>query len=533
MGTQLLVDGRIYSPSSPDATAMAVTDGTVVWVGADRPGRALHPDAEIIELSGAFVAPAFVDAHVHVTATGLALIGLDLSEARSVDQVVALVREFAVANPAGLIWGHGWDDSRWSDSRPPSTADIDAAAPGRAVYLARVDVHSAVCSSALRDSTAGLADAVGYAPSAPLTAAAHHRVRATALAALTRDQRAAARTAALDRAASRGIAAVHECTGPDIGGVDDLRELLATEHGVEVRAYWGEAATDADHARSILDATGAHGLAGDLFVDGSLGSRTAWLHEPYSDDAAAGTGNSYLDTDAVAAHVRACTELGVQAGFHAIGDAAVEAVVEGIERVVSEVGSPAVAACGHRIEHVEMMTSDQVAKLGAWGVLASIQPGFDAAWGGESGLYAQRLGLVRASTMNPFATMAAAGVSLAIGSDAPVTPLEPWAAIRAAAHHRTEGFAISPRAAFAAATRGAWRAGGVRDGVAGTLVPGAPASYAVWETGDLVVGAAKDSVQRWSTDPRSRVPGLPRLDPGEPDPTCLRTVHRGAVVHER
>jgi predicted amidohydrolase YtcJ len=86
------------------------------------------------------------------------------------------------------------------------------------------------------------------------------------------------------------------------------------------------------------------------------------------------------------------------------------------------------------------------------------------------------------------------------------------------------------RAAFSAATRGAWRAGGVRDGISGTLVPGAPASYAVWETGELEVSAPDNAVQRWSTDPRSRVPALPALG-DDPLPRCLTTVHRGAVLH--
>jgi predicted amidohydrolase YtcJ len=103
--------------------------------------------------------------------------------------------------------------------------------------------------------------------------------------------------------------------------------------------------------------------------------------------------------------------------------------------------------------------------------------------------------------------------------------------VRAASRHQTQGSAISLRAAFAAATRGAWRAGGVRDGVSGTLVPGAPASYAVWEADDFAVSAPADSVQRWSTDPRSRVPALPRLDPGDALPRCRQTVHRGVVIH--
>jgi predicted amidohydrolase YtcJ len=191
----------------------------------------------------------------------------------------------------------------------------------------------------------------------------------------------------------------------------------------------------------------------------------------------------------------------------------------------------AVARCGHRLEHLEMVTADQAAKLGAWGVIASMQPNFDALWGGRDGMYAYRLGADRAEAINPFALLASQGVALAFGSDAPVTGLDPWATVRAAANHHTSGSAVSARAAFAAATRGGWRAGGVRDGVMGTLVPGAPASYAVWDIGELDSSAPNDAVRRWSTDPRSRVPALPRLGPTDTLPRCRQTVHRGAVIY--
>nr|WP_221333623.1 amidohydrolase family protein [Nocardia transvalensis] len=525
----MLVGGRIYSSSSPDATAMAVTDGTVVWLGADQPGRALHPDAEVVDLDGAFVAPAFVDPHVHVTALGLQLTGLDLSRATSLAHCLQLVSDYARAHP-GIVLGDGWDETRWPEGRPPTTEEIDAAAgPGRAVYLVRVDAHSAVASSALLDAVPQVTAAAGFTPGEPLRADAHHLVRASALNSLDRAQRDAARTAALDHAAANGVVAVHECAGPQISGRDDVTELLAFTHGVQVRAYWGEAVRTADEARALIDELGVHGLAGDLFVDGSIGSHTAWLRAPYADRDTTGVG--YLEADAVAAHVRACTEAGIQAGFHAIGDGALEAVAQGFSRVAADLGGPAVAARGHRVEHAELIDAEQIAALAAAGVIASVQPGFDAEWGGPDGMYAARLG-ARAAALNPFAAMASAGISLALGSDAPVTALSPWEAVRAAAHHRTPGHQISPRAAFAAATRGAWRAGGIRDGIAGTLVPGAPASYAIWDAADLVVAAASDKVQRWSTDPRSRVPGLPPLDPGTTPPACLRTVHRGVTIYE-
>lgn len=528
--TTLLLGGRVHSPSHPDATAMAVRDGVVAWLGSDDVGRDQYGDAEIVDLAGAFVAPAFVDSHIHVTSTGLQLTGVDLSTTTSKQQCLRLIAEHAVAHPGRPIWAHGWDDTAWPGDQAPSTAELDAVVGSTPAYLARIDVHSAAASSALRSLVPGLPAVAGFDPQRPLFGAAHHLVRAQARAHLTAAQRADARRAALDAAAAAGIVAVHECAGPEIGGSDDWQELRATEHGVEVIGYWGEAVSSAAQARALIEATAAHGLAGDLFVDGALGSHTAWLSEPYADDP--GTcGNCYLDPETVTEHLMSCTEAGITAGFHVIGDAAVGAVVDALEQVVARFGAPAVARCGHRLEHLEMVSAQQAAKLGQWGVVASMQPMFDARWGGSTGMYARRLGVDRAAQLNPFSLLASAGVPLAFGSDAPVTSIDPWAAVRAAGHHQTEGSAISMRAAFAAATRGAWRAGGVRDGITGTLVPGAPASYAVWDAGSLDVVAPADNVARWSTDPRSRVPELPSLDLSEPLPRCLQTVHRGVVLY--
>lgn len=525
--TSLLLGGRIHSPSHPDATAMAVRDGVVAWLGSDAVGRDQFPRAEVTELDGALVTPAFVDSHVHVTETGLCRTGLDLRPATSAQHCLQLIADYAAARPEQPIWGHGWDESGWPGGAAPDTEALDAAVGGCPAYLSRVDVHSALASTALRDRVPDLP--AGTDAAAPLSGTAHHLVRAAARELLTDGERAAARIAALDAAAAAGIVAVHECAGPDIGGLDDWLQLRALDHGVDVIGYWGEAVSSAARAHELLTDTGAHGLGGDLFVDGALGSHSAWLHEPYA-DAAGCTGVRHLDTDTVTAHLWACTEAGVTAGFHVIGDAAVSSVVAALERVVEHFGVPAVARCGHRLEHLEMVSAEQAAKLGSWGVIASMQPAFDALWGGEDGMYAQRLGAPRAAGLNPFALLTSQGVPLAFGSDSPVTALDPWGTVRAAAQHRTPGSAVSMRAAFAAATRGGWRAGGVNDGITGTLVPGAPASYAVWEVDRLAVEAPRDTVQRWSTDPRSRVPALPVLQPGD-RPQCRQTVHRGVVVH--
>ncbi|MFE3740972.1 amidohydrolase [Streptomyces sp. NPDC059134] len=528
--TVLLRRGEVHSPADPFATAMLVERGHVSWVGSEGAADSFVAGAdEVVDLDGALVTPAFTDAHVHATATGLALMGLDLSGAGSLGEALALVRAHGAARPyERILLGHGWDAERWPERRAPTRAELDEAAGGRALYLPRVDVHSAVVTTALLDLVPGVASLAGYRPDGPLTGAAHHAVREAAHGAVSALQRTEAQRAARSRAASLGIGTLHECGGPEISDEEDFTALLALardEAGPRVHGYWAEPVGDEKDARRIRE-LGAAGAAGDLFVDGSLGSHTAALCEPYAD--AAHSGSAHLDADAVAAHVAACTEAGLQAGFHAIGDAALGTVVAGMRAAAERLGQARIRAARHRVEHAEMLTPETVAAFAELGLTASVQPAFDAVWGGDEGMYARRLGVERARTLNPFAALLRAGVPLALGSDSPVTPLDPWGTVRAAAFHRTPGHRISVRAAFTAHTRGGWRAVGRDD--AGTLVPGAPADYALWRTEELVVQAPDDRVARWSTDPRSGTPGLPDLTPGRPLPVCLRTVVGGRTV---
>jgi predicted amidohydrolase YtcJ len=459
-------------------------------------GRAPGPGP----LDGLVITPAFVDAHVHATAAGLLVDGLDLAGCPSGEALLDAVAARATARPGALIWGHGWQELAWA--RVPGRDALDRAARGAPLYLSRVDVHSALVSSALVARAPHAVAAAGWSDG-PLSADAHHHVRRAALAAVDPDTRAAAQHAFLRAAAKAGIGAVHECAGPDISSVADLTALVARAHGdptaPRVVPYWGEAVTSADEARELLAATGAHGLAGDLFVDGSLGSRTAALRLPYA-DAPGCRGHRYLDAAEIGAHVAACTLAGVQAGFHVIGDAAADALVDGLTLAAERTTPAKVRARAHRVEHLEMVVPRQMAVLADLGVVASVQPVFDAWWGGADGMYVRRLGAERARAMNPYAALHAAGVPLAFGSDAPVTPLGPWTAVRAAVGHRSAGSGVAQPIALAAHTTGGHHAAGDRSPLAGRLVPGAPASYAVWDR---------------SAEPR-----------------CLRTVQDGRVLHD-
>ncbi|MFF7234034.1 amidohydrolase family protein [Streptomyces sioyaensis] len=536
--TVLLRGGEVHSPADPFATAMVVEGDRIAWVGEEGAADSFADGVdEVVQLDGALVTPAFTDAHVHTTATGLALTGLDLSGAATLPEALARIRAHAHARPADrVLLGHGWDAAVWPEGRPPSRAELDEAAGGRPLYLTRVDVHSAVVTTALLDLVPGVRERTGFRADAPLTGDAHHAVRKAAYATLTPAQRTEAQTAALARAAALGIGTLHECAGPDISGEDDFTGLLALARegtGPRVVGYWAEAVASAKDAQRIRE-LGAIGAAGDLFVDGSLGSHTAHLHAPYADSpSSAGgtpshTGVAHLDAEDVAAHVAACTEAGLQAGFHAIGDAALTSVVDGVRAAAERIGLGRIRAARHRVEHAEMLTERTIAGFAELALTASVQPAFDAAWGGEDGMYAARLGADRARTLNPYAALLKAGVPLALGSDSPVTPLDPWGTVRAAVFHRTRAHGISARAAFTAHTRGGWRAVGRDD--AGVLVPGAPADYAVWRTGELIVQAPDERVERWSTDPRSGTPGLPDLTPGNDLPVCLTTVVGGRTV---
>nr|MDQ2958765.1 amidohydrolase family protein [Actinomycetota bacterium] len=239
----LLVNGRIYSPWARDASALLIDGGEVAWLGDDATGTTMAAE-QVVDLAGALVVPAFVDAHFHATATGLILSGLDLSGAGSLAQALAAVESYARSTGGRPILGSGWDETRWPERRVPTAAELDRASYGGVVYLARTDAHSAIASSALMASIPGLRELDGYAPGGHLTKAAHHAAREVALSSITAGQRAQLQRGALQRAASLGVVAVHEMAGPEISSAEDLAALLELARGdeplPEVYGYWGE-----------------------------------------------------------------------------------------------------------------------------------------------------------------------------------------------------------------------------------------------------------------------------------------------------
>jgi predicted amidohydrolase YtcJ len=337
----LLRNARVHR--APGADAVAVADGRIVWVGRGDGGY--DGATEVHDLAGALLLPAFVDAHLHVVQTGFLLTQLDLRAATSLDDALGLVAAFAADHDDDVLVGTGWDDSTWPGRRAPTAAELDRAAPGRRMLLTRLDGHSAVLSPALMDAIDGLADRHGYGAAGHMTLdAMQHTVTAVADLIGPAHRLDAAR-AAVDDLVHQGVAGFHEAAAPHIGPAYEvgLVRQAAAERGLLPSFYWGELG-----AFDTAAGLGAVGVAGDLNADGSIGSRTAALHTAYA-DRPGHTGHAYLDATEIADHVVACTERGVQGGFHCIGEAGLDAVAEGFRLAEKRLGAEVIRRARHRL----------------------------------------------------------------------------------------------------------------------------------------------------------------------------------------
>ncbi|EMY35600.1 TIM-barrel fold metal-dependent hydrolase [Arthrobacter crystallopoietes BAB-32] len=527
-------NGSVYSPADPYATAMVVEGDTVAWIGSEQAADSIaDASMEIFDLDGRLVAPGFVDSHTHTTDKGLALRTLDLSGAASLAELLEEVAGAAKTND--VVLGHGWDETRWPENRAPTAAELERAAGGKDVFLNRIDVHSAAVSASLA-VRAEVTELEGWDGAGIVRTQAHAAARRTAQTMTTAVRREVQR-AALSHAASRGYVALAEMAAPQIVPAEDLLGLLQLaederESLPKILPYWGQLVSSAEELRALLDGFGGRlrGLAGDLNIDGSIGSRTACVHGGYSDRPSE-SGELFLSVEQATEHVAHCSAVGVQGGFHVIGDAGLERALLAFAGAAERVGLETVRRARHRLEHVEMLPPGAVEQLLHFGITASMQPLFDAYWGGQSGMYAERLGSERALAMNAVGTLQTAGVPVCLGSDAPVTEQSPWAAVKACLEHNNPAERISARAAFLAHTRAGWRAANERNPMQGQLAPGTPATFAVWDVDELSVQTPDSRVSAWSTDARAGTPLLPSLDTGRL-PECLRTVVEGRTIFD-
>jgi predicted amidohydrolase YtcJ len=417
-----------------DADWLLVDGDRVAGVGRDGAAR---PDAdEMIDLHGATLLPAFRDAHVHLPTTGLYATGLDFRGEHSADAILNAFRDRSGEGVGGILFGGNFEDPL---DKPLLGPDLDTAVGPKAALLARADMHSCIVSSALLGELE-LENTEGVDRDADGRPTGYLREQAAAAAwtwfdnNMGAEQQKAAVRAAVDIALSKGVAEVHEMFVVEWRGWDSAATFAEIIESVPLRVKIFLGTNDVSRVKEL----GYGCIGGDYFLDGSFGSHTAWLAEPYTSPPPPGstpTGISYRDSEDLYEFFREAQEADLQLGVHAIGDAAIEQCLATWEAVARDAGIDNVRRKHHRIEHFECATDDHIRRAADLGMIASVQPAFDLYWGGEDNLYAERIGTERALNMNRFSSMLAAGLTLLAGSDSTVTPLDPFLQMHALRTH--------------------------------------------------------------------------------------------------
>lgn len=502
---------RIFGRAKEDLFDVKIESGVIASIfraGTNRENQ------NSIDLDGGWLAPGFIDAHVHVTNTGVQHLALDTSQCGSYDEMSSILSRPQLAETVQL--GHGWDDSKWNRK-----ADINVfSEKAPPTYISRVDAHSALVSKALIKLACAKFPAIpklaGFSETQPLTAEAHGVIREFAYSLISQAKRKEFISSAIQNFLGNGIVEIHEMAGPKISSFQDAQLVaeISKSSNLSTKIWWGE--LNGHEAAKQLN---AFGCGGDLFIDGSFGSKTALISNNYIDGTA---GRKYIDTDAATEHILAGYEFGFPTSFHAIGDDAIEIAIAAFEKAQSFLGKPNFQKLQHQIEHAEMLHEQQIQRGVDLQLVFSMQPQFSALWGGENGMYEERIG-ERWKILNPFHEILKNGGRIVFGSDSPVTDPNPWLSIAAATNMHNPEHSISYKAAFKAHTTNSVRSAPAFD-------VGYPANIAVWEVSNWHKVRPKDNRNRWSSDARSFPIDFP--DAQYP-PKCLLTMVNGEISYSK
>jgi hypothetical protein len=454
---------------------------------------ALKDEDTRVDANGLTMLPGLIDAHGHVMGLGFQALTVDLSDTRSLDEALAKIRAYAEANPRDRwIIGGGWNQVTWGLGRFPTAAELDTAVADRPVFLERIDGHASWANSAAlkiagvtketKDPDGGRIerDADGNPTGVFIDRAA--RLVQSKVPPPNPIQSERALVKALELMASVGLTGVHDA------GVDPetwtLYRRFGDEKRLTTRIYAMAGGMEALEKIAPVRPTGW--LYDDrltlrsvkLYSDGALGSRGAYLKEPYSDDPA-NQGLKFLDDTKLRNWISKAVMHGFQVNVHAIGDGANAQVLDAFADILPTYG----AHLRHRIEHAQIVDPDDIPRFSKLGVIASMQPTHATS---DKAMAGDRLGEARLEGAYAWKRFLDSGARLAAGSDFPVEPASPFYGLHAAVTRQDrngqppEGWradqALTLPQAFAAFTIGAAYAGHA-DRMVGTIEPGKWADF--------------------------------------------------------
>lgn len=443
------------------ADAMAIRGDKIFAIGSEPEVLKLKgQDTKVFDLGGHFVMPGFNDAHMHLTEAGFKRLTVDLTGTRSMQEFRDRIRKrVETAGPQEWITGSGWDETLWYDAQLPTRWDIDEVTTGHPVFLVRIDGHVAVANTmalTMAHVTLATRDPVGGEIARDATGAPNGILRETAQSLVssiipepTRDKHRQAIEAALQDIARWGVTSVQDFSGdtPEDNLANfKMLEQLENEGKLTVRiSEWLPFDEPVELLKQRRD---QHPQSDNMlhtgmlkaFMDGSLGSHTAAMLQPFSDQPN-NSGLPRYEQMKLNQMAKERVAAGFQLGFHAIGDKAAQMALDAFAEAESAARTSGTKALDGsqnfrlRVEHAQVTNPEQVARFRQLNVIASMQPCHllsDMHWAQA------RLGAERASHSYAWAEFGNAGVPLAFGTDYPVEPVNPFRGLYVAITRKSE-----------------------------------------------------------------------------------------------
>jgi predicted amidohydrolase YtcJ len=495
-----LVNGKVWTGNAarPWAEAVAVRGERITSVGTTAEMRLLAgPGTKLVDLGGALVLPGFIDSHTHFLAGGFALKTVQLRDAANRGEFAARIAAKArEIGPGRWVLTGDWDHQSFDPVELPRRDWIDAVTPDNPVFVNRFDGHMALANGRAlalagitRDTPVPLG---GEIEKDPATGEPTGILKDTAMDLVyakvpepSFDEKLAAAEAAVRHAAANGVTSVHEMA--DAASFEVFQELLRRGR-LTTRVYLYVPITEVGTVAALRVRSPFGGpylkLAGlKGFMDGSLGSATAYFFEPYTDEpGTSGLLNGHMFPEGIMEkRILEADRAGLQLAIHAIGDRANSLLLDMYEKAVATNGP---RDRRWRVEHAQHLRPADIARFGKLGLVAAVQP-YHAI---DDGRWAEtKIGPERVKTTYAFESLRKAGAVLAFGSDWTVAPLEPILGIYAAVTRRT----------LDGANPGGWVPGekvSVEEAVRAYTVNGAWVEFAEASKGTIETGKLADLV---------------------------------------